>query len=104
MPPRGIWSLAEEVARQRYEAASASEKGGVSRRGGRPLWIELLHRLRERGADGNERDAERVQQAQVRQEGVAEESEKLDSDRFLMERGASETEQYRRICFNGLLQ
>ena len=42
---RGFWSLAEEVARQRYEAASASEKGGVPRGGERPLWLKLLHRL-----------------------------------------------------------
>ena len=42
---RGFWSLSEEVARQMYEAATASEKGGVPRTGGRPLWLKLLHRL-----------------------------------------------------------
>ena len=42
---RGFWSLSEEVARQRYEAASVSEKCGVPRRGGRPLWLKLLNRL-----------------------------------------------------------
>ena len=42
---RGFWSLSEEVARQRYETATASEKGGVPSRGGRPLWLKLLRRL-----------------------------------------------------------
>ncbi|EJK53991.1 hypothetical protein THAOC_26467 [Thalassiosira oceanica] len=42
---RGFWSLSEEVARLKYEAATTSEKGGVPRREGRPLWLKLLHRL-----------------------------------------------------------
>ena len=34
-----------QVARQRYETATESEKGGVPRMGEPPLWLKLLHRL-----------------------------------------------------------